>query len=187
MTDEVTKRPGGQKKPVRTPRVKPDAVRGRKPSKDSQKVRPRSVRRPVAVRSVRTMDRKGTVSKKKAVRSVARPRVRPKRVSKRPVEEKEPAPSTDLGWMEEDPKDHLLSRFIYDPSNNVIGESIGVEGKHLIMKSGLKFYSIPLTNIVEKDDNLALKGRIDRKKARKLGEAWRKRALDPLYQKKNKK
>jgi len=104
-----------------------------------------------------------------------------------PDDEKDDAQSLDLGWMEEDPKDHLLSRFIEDPSSNIIGESIGIERKNLIMKSGLKFYSIPLKNIVEKNDNLSIKGRIDRKKARKLGEAWRKRALDPLYQKKNKK
>jgi hypothetical protein len=93
----------------------------------------------------------------------------------------------ELKWVEEDPKDHLLSLFIKDSNGNVIGESIGVEGKYIIMKNGLKFYSIPLKNIIEGEMELTLKGRINRPKARKLGEEWRKRALDPLYQKKKKK
>jgi hypothetical protein len=88
-----------------------------------------------------------------------------------------------LKWVEEDPKDHLLSRFIYDSKGKSIGESIGVERGRLIMKSGKVFYSIPLKNIKERETDLALRGRIDRKKARKLGEIWRKKALDPLYQK----
>ena len=91
---------------------------------------------------------------------------------------------TDLKWVEDDPKDHLLSRFIYDKDGKVIGESIGVEGRQLIMKSGKKFYSVPLRNIKEGENELTVKGRINKARARKVGEVWRKKALDPLYQKK---
>ena len=113
--------------------------------------------------------------------------VRKQRVSatpRKPSVKSETSTPADLKWVEDDPKDHLLSRFIYDHNGNIIGESIGVEGKQLIMKSGSKFYSVPLRNIKEGGNELTVKGRINKTRARKLGEIWRKKALDPLYQKK---
>jgi len=143
--------------------------------------------------------RKAPLKSQTPKRGVQRPKARTvqpgrTRVTKRPVKitrrktRRRVNASTpeDLKWVEEDPKDHLLSRYIKDSKGKVVGESIGVEGKYIIMKNGLKFYSIPLRNIVELETELRLKGRINRDKARKLGEEWRKKALDPLYQKKKK-
>jgi hypothetical protein len=155
--------------------------------------------KPKTKRAVKSVKRPGTLRTKSPSRKTpVRRKVRTTKVkgkttqtTKKPVKSakvKEEVSTTpvELKWVEEDPRDHLLSRFIYDSKNKVIGESIGVEGKQLIMKSGKYFYSIPLKKIHEKENDLTLKGKVNRQQARKLGEAWRKRTLDPLYQKKKK-
>jgi hypothetical protein len=86
----------------------------------------------------------------------------------------------ELRWIQEDPHELLLSRFIETPKGTRLGESIGIDKKMLIMKKKSKFYSIPLKAIKEKGDVLILKKRVDWKKASKLGETWRKRTLDVI-------
>lgn len=179
---------------MNTKRKKGRAVRAVKPgpagSRERIRVRrvtQRGLERSPSVRRVeRPGVRKKKVSVKRPVRAAGKRKLKRevprKEVTKKPGEQK----GIDFSWMEEDPKDHLFSRFIYDSNSKVIGESIGVEGRQLIMKSGKKFYSVPLKNIADEDEKLTLKGKIDRLKARRLGEAWRKRALDPLYNKKKK-
>jgi hypothetical protein len=149
---------------------------GKKTEKTQVKSRSQNPRRktstPAKAKSVRTR-RKSNIPRPRAVQ--------PSRGQGR----RSKGTPSDLRWVEEDPKDHLLSRFIFDGKGNIIGESIGVDGKYLIMKSGKKFYSVPLKNIREDEKDLTLKGKIDKRMARKLGEVWRKKALDPLYQKDN--
>ena len=147
----------------------------------------RAVKRPTARPTRVTPGRTGARPIKAQAKKPGGAGRKPVRVTrKKQVKKTEASTMEELRWVEEDPKDHLLSLFIKDANGKVIGESIGVEGRYIIMKSGLKFYSIPLKNIVEGEMELTLKGRINRPRARKLGEQWRKRALDPLYQKKKK-
>jgi hypothetical protein len=54
----------------------------------------------------------------------------------------------------------------------------------IILKNKLKFYSIPLRFVKEKDDKLVLRKRVDWARAEKLGEIWRKNALDVIPSKK---
>ena len=115
------------------------------------------------------------LSKKKVVRKT---KVKPTPVKKvRPSQEPGTVPD-ELKWLQEDPKDQLLSRFIETPKGTIVGESIGIEKSQLIIKNKLKFYSIPLKYVKEKDDKLVLRRKVDWIRAQKLGESWRKKALD---------
>jgi hypothetical protein len=93
----------------------------------------------------------------------------------------------EVKWMEEDPHDQLLSRFVETPKGTVVGESIGIEKTRIILKNKLKFYSIPLKYVKEKDDILILQRRVNWTRAEKLGEVWRKAALDIIPKNKAKK
>jgi hypothetical protein len=170
---------------------KPDSDKDQKKSQVKRSKSPKKhvKEKPAVSRTAKTVPKK--VQDRKKVQKV---KPRPKKpvtakATKKPVQKpKEPEPSTpnELKWMEEDPRDHLLSRFIYDSKDDVIGESIGVEGTQLIMKRGKYFYSVPLKKIKERENDLTLKGKVNKRQARRMGEAWRKRTLDPLYQKKKK-
>ena len=102
---------------------------------------------------------------------------------------KEDGVPDELRWMQEDPQDQLLSRFVETPKGTRVGESIGIEKKKMILKFKSNFYVIPLNYIKEKDDKLVLLRKVNWERAGKLGEIWRRNALDPLYisQKKQKK
>ena len=186
MTNTKPDRPTRSKNVRRSkPGQKPGGTGRKPPTRRTSSTR--SVKRPTARPARVTSGRTGTSPKKSQVKKPAGTGRKPVRVTrKKQVKRTETSTMEDLKWVEEDPKDHLLSLFIKDAHGKVIGESIGVEGRYIIMKSGLKFYSIPLKNVVEGEMELILKGRINRPRARKLGEQWRKRALDPLYQKKKK-
>jgi hypothetical protein len=77
-------------------------------------------------------------------------------------------------------KDEYLSRFVKDKKEKVRGETIGFEGKNLILKSEDDFFKIPITSVELEGDVLNLKKKIDWKKAKVQGEKWRKKELDPL-------
>ena len=92
----------------------------------------------------------------------------------------------DVKWLEDDPHDEILSRFIFNSKGEQVGETIGVEGKQLIVKNREKFYSIPFNSIHEKNDELVLKKKVNWERAEKKGEKWRKKALDLIKPKKKK-
>lgn len=103
---------------------------------------------------------------------------RKKKTTKLKSTEPENGIPSQLEWIQEDPQELLLSRFIETPKGKRLGESIGIDKTRLIMKKKSKFYSIPLKAIKEKDDVLILVMKVNWKLAAKLGENWRKRTLD---------
>lgn len=138
---------------------------------------------------------KGKIKGKKAkhkIEGVAK--TRPKKISKKKLVKKtrlkkrkiaakskrtDEVPN-EVKWMQEDPQDQLLSRFVETPKGTRVGESIGIEKSKIILKNKLKFYSIPLNYVKEKDDKLVLRRKVDWTRAAKLGELWRKNALDVI-------
>ena len=80
----------------------------------------------------------------------------------------------------EDPKDEYLSLFVLNKKDEVVGESIGVEGDKLIIKSQDQFYEIPLGSVVIEEKKLRLKAKVNWKKAKKAGDRWKTKELDPL-------
>ena len=60
------------------------------------------------------------------------------------------------------------------------GETIGFEGKNLILKKEDDFFKFPISYVEPVDDHLVLKKKVNWKKAGKQGEKWRKKELDPL-------
>jgi hypothetical protein len=77
-------------------------------------------------------------------------------------------------------KDEYLSRFVKDSKNAVKGETIGFEGKDLILKKDDDFFRVPMISVQLEGDFLRLVKDVNWKKAEKGGEKWRKRELDPL-------
>ncbi len=77
-------------------------------------------------------------------------------------------------------KDEYLSRFVKDKKEEIRGETIGFEGKDLIIKLEDNFYKIPIASVELSGDVLNLKKKVDWKKAKTQGEKWRKKELDPL-------
>ena len=81
-------------------------------------------------------------------------------------------------------EDFLLSRFLVDKNDNILGESIGFEGPNMVIKHKDKFYIIPRVAIKLKGGKLTLVRHVDWVAAKAMGEGWRKQELDPLYGKK---
>jgi hypothetical protein len=135
------------------------------------------VKKPIPRRrpSTKIGKKKKVIKKRKIVRRSLR-----KKSSKK---EDEQLPE-DVKWLEDDPHDEILSRFIFNPKGTQLGETIGVEGKQLIVKNREKFYSIPLNSIKDRNDELILVKKVDWNKAEKKGEKWRKKALDVIKPKK---
>ncbi|OYT45353.1 hypothetical protein B6U90_03495 [Thermoplasmatales archaeon ex4484_6] len=84
------------------------------------------------------------------------------------------------GNITEDPMDEYLSLFVHDDSDRVMGESIGVEGKDIIIKKGGEFFRVPLSSLELEERILRVVKRIDWKKAKKKGDKWKSIELDPL-------
>jgi len=82
----------------------------------------------------------------------------------------------------DDPKDEFLSLFVTNRKGEIKGESIGMEEEDIIIKQGDDFYRFPFGSVKLENDKLTITKRINWKKARKEGEKWRKRELDPLDQ-----
>jgi len=80
-----------------------------------------------------------------------------------------------------DYEDEILSRFIVDKKDNIIGESIGIEDKFIVVKHREKFYLIPRKAVILQGDKLVLKKKVDWIAALARGEGWRKEELDHLW------
>ncbi len=81
----------------------------------------------------------------------------------------------------DDPKDEYLSLFVHDQNGVLKGETIGIEADHVVIKDKGEFYKTPLSNF--KIDGRVLRAvkDIDWDIAKKKGEGWRKKELDPLW------
>ena len=89
---------------------------------------------------------------------------------------------------EEDFNDNnLLCRFVLDGKGKEIGESIAVEKDIVIIKTKNKYLGVPLKHVEEKDKTLLVKGLIDKNKAEKMGEKWRRKSFDEIEQDEGKK
>ena len=150
-----------------------------KPPRAKKGVRPKIVKKPKPKPKL-----KPSVKRGKAKKVVKKRRPVKKRPSKKPIKKADEQLPEDVKWLEDDPHDEILSRFIYDPKGKQVGETIGVEGKQLIVKNREKFYSIPLISIHEKNSELVLRKKVNWVKAEKKGEKWRKKALDVIKPKK---
>ena len=132
----------------------------KQPVKTTQKLKPKAIK---------------SGSKKKLVK---RSKLKTKPTQKK-VQKEDEIPD-EVKWLQEDPQDQLLSRFVETPKGTVVGESIGIEKSKIILKNKLKFYVIPLKYVKEKDDKLVLRRKVNWDNASKLGERWRKQALDVI-------
>ncbi|MGA1793550.1 MAG: DUF5749 family beta-barrel protein [Thermoplasmatota archaeon] len=89
-------------------------------------------------------------------------------------------PKTQMNFDPKDFKDEYLSRFLKDKKGDVKGETIDFEGDDLVVKKGDEFFRVPISSVELEEEFLMLKKRVDWKKAKVMGEKWRKRELDPL-------
>jgi len=87
---------------------------------------------------------------------------------------------SSLDFGEEDPHEFLLSRYVVNRQGKKVGESIGVEKNHIILKHGKKFYSVPFEKVQEKGRDLLLNGKVDWTIAGAKGERWRKKSFDMI-------
>lgn len=78
-------------------------------------------------------------------------------------------------------EDEILSRFIVDKKDTIVGESIGIEGKFIVVKHREKFYLVPRNAVKLQGDKLVLKKKVDWIAALARGEGWRKEELDHLW------
>lgn len=74
--------------------------------------------------------------------------------------------------------DVLICKFVFDGRGNLIGESISIENDLMIIKTEDSFLGIPLKHIESDGKKVIVKGLVDTKKARILGEQWRKEELN---------
>ena len=84
----------------------------------------------------------------------------------------------------DDFEDEILSRFLVDKKDNILGESIGIEGPDLIIKHRNKFYLIPRKSVKLQGKKLVLRRKVDWVAALAKGKGWKKEELDPLWGKK---
>jgi hypothetical protein len=168
MKKQVKTSTSGQKRSLKT-KQKPARVKKDGRSKTGKITVPK--RKP----STKVTRKKKVIRKRKIVKKTA---------GRKGIKKDEEKLPEDVKWLEDDPHDEILSRFIFDPKGSQVGETIGVEGKQLILKDHEKFYSIPLNSIKERNDELILVKKVDWNKAEKKGEKWRKKALDVIKPKK---
>lgn len=76
----------------------------------------------------------------------------------------------------EDMYESLIPCFVINKNGEKIGETIGMDGKRIIIKKMEAFYSVPLSKINEKSDKLVVDD-VDWKEAKILGERWRKKSF----------
>ena len=88
-------------------------------------------------------------------------------------------PSHEYTNVDEDP-DRLLCRFVINGTGKRIGESIGINGDILIIKSGARFLGVPLKHIEEQETMLLVKGLVDLKKAYELGDQWQSNSTSEI-------
>ena len=75
---------------------------------------------------------------------------------------------------EQEIKNNLLCRFVFDGIGKKIGESVSVDEDVIIIKSGNKYLGVPLKHIEEEGKTLLVKGLVDDYNAEVMGEKWRR-------------
>lgn len=71
-------------------------------------------------------------------------------------------------------KNDLICKFVFDGIGRPLGESISIEHDLIIVKSEDSFLGIPLKHVESDGKKIIVKGLVDRKNAKRLGERWRK-------------
>ncbi len=101
-------------------------------------------------------------------------------MAKKPVRKKDGAlKDPDRGADEYE--DEILSRYLVDKKDNIIGESIGIEGNDVVVKHKNKFYLVPRKCVKLKGKKLVLTRQVDWIGALAKGEGWKREELDPLW------
>jgi hypothetical protein len=77
---------------------------------------------------------------------------------------------------QEDTSESLIPCFVVNKTNEPVGETIGMDGKRIIIKNREVFYSISLSKLNKKFDKLVVDA-VDWKEAKILGERWRKKSF----------
>jgi hypothetical protein len=72
-------------------------------------------------------------------------------------------------------RNDLICKFVFNGLGHPIGESISVEHDLIIVKTDDSFLGIPLKHVEADGKKVIVKGLVDKKNAKKLGERWRKR------------
>ena len=75
-------------------------------------------------------------------------------------------------------KDSLLCKFVFDGMGHPIGESVSIDKDLIIVKADDSFLGIPLKHIESDGNKVIVRGLVDRKNAKILGERWRKKERD---------
>lgn len=74
--------------------------------------------------------------------------------------------------------DSLICKFVFDGLGKLIGESISIENDLMIIKTNDSFLGVPLKHVESDGKKVIVKGLVDTKKAKILGERWRKEELN---------
>lgn len=75
-------------------------------------------------------------------------------------------------------KNELICKFVFDGLGHPIGESISIEQDLMIVKTDDSFLGIPLKHVESDGKKVVVKGLVDTKNAKRLGERWRKHEMD---------
>ena len=81
---------------------------------------------------------------------------------------------------------NLVCKFVFDGLGHPIGESICIEKDLIIVKTDESFLGIPLKHVEADGKKIIVKGLVDQKNAKRLGERWRRKEKKKegyLYQK----
>ncbi|MFH1101752.1 MAG: DUF5749 family beta-barrel protein [Methanobacteriota archaeon] len=76
----------------------------------------------------------------------------------------------------------LLCRFVLDGTGKKVGETIAVSDDIVIIKSGNKYFGVPVKHLEDDGKTMLVKGLVDYSKAEELGEQWRQKSFRDLNQ-----
>jgi len=71
----------------------------------------------------------------------------------------------------------LVCKFVFDGLGHPIGESISLENDLIIVKTDNSFLGIPLKHVETDGKKVIVKGLVDQKNAKRLGERWRRKEM----------
>ncbi len=74
-------------------------------------------------------------------------------------------------------ENQLVCKFVFDGLGHMLGESICVDLDLIIIKADDCFLGIPLKHVESDGKKVIVKGLVDTKNAKVLGERWRKEEL----------
>lgn len=69
----------------------------------------------------------------------------------------------------------LLSRFVEDAKGERVGETVGLDGDLVIIKSGTTYKAVPRKHLTLEDDVFKVHGVVSWDEAERLGAEWRKK------------